>query len=136
MADHPVIRKGSKGDAVRNAQTNLQARGYYPGAIDGLFGPQMDTAVKWYQSVRGLAADGIVGPRTWARLDPPTVKSGSTGQAVTMLQQLLTDYGYLSGAIDGQFGPNTESAVKAFQTDFHLAADGIVGPRTWAALGS
>ena len=133
---HPVIRKGSKGDAVRKAQTNLKARGYYWGDVDGLFGPQTDSAVRWYQGGRGLAVDGIVGPRTWARLDPPTVRNGSTGPAVTMLQQLLGDFGYDPGPIDGAFGPDTESAVKQFQKDFVLTVDGIAGPKTWAALGS
>jgi len=135
---HPVIRKGSKGDAVRKAQTNLNARGYYWGDVDGLFGPQTDSAVRWYQGGRGLAVDGIVGPRTWARLDPPTVRNGSTGPAVTMLQQLLGDFGYDPGPIDGAFGPDTESAVKQFQADFlpPNSADGIAGPKTWAALGS
>jgi peptidoglycan hydrolase-like protein with peptidoglycan-binding domain len=83
--------------------------------------------------------DGTIGPRTWARLDPPTVRNGSRGQAVTMLQQLLTDFGYDPGGIDGEFGTDTESAVREFQTDLAhigLEVDGIVGQRTWAALGS
>jgi peptidoglycan hydrolase-like protein with peptidoglycan-binding domain len=136
MADHPVIRKGSKGDAVKLAQTNLKARWYDPGPIDGLFGPKTDKAVRYYQLDRNLVGDGVVGPRTWARLDPPTVKRGSKGQAVTLLQQLLHDYGYNPGVVDGDFGPNTENAVKAFQNDYGLTADGIAGPKTWAAIGS
>lgn len=53
-----------------------------------------------------------------------------------MLQQLLTDYGYDPGVIDGDFGPNTENAVKEFQGDYGLTVDGIVGPESWAAIGS
>lgn len=83
-----------------------------------------------------LTADGIVGAETWARLDPPTVKKGSTGAAVRLLQRLLTDYGYDPGAIDGDFGAKTQSAVKDFQTDGGGTGDGIVGPKTWAALKS
>lgn len=41
------------------------------------------------------------------------------------------DYGY---AVDGDFGPRTEEAVKAFQGDHGLAGDGIAGPQTWEAL--
>jgi peptidoglycan hydrolase-like protein with peptidoglycan-binding domain len=136
VADHPVIRKGAKGDAVKKAQTNLNARYYDPGPIDGLFGPKTDKAVRYYQLDRNLVGDGVVGSRTWARLDPPTVRKGSKGQAVTMLQQLLTDYGYDPGVIDGDFGPNTENAVKEFQGDYGLTVDGIVGPESWAAIGS
>jgi peptidoglycan hydrolase-like protein with peptidoglycan-binding domain len=132
----PVIKKGSKGDAVRKAQNALKSRFYDPGPVDGIFGPKMFKAVKWYQSDRGLTADGIVGPKTWARLNPPTVKKGSKGDAVRMLQQILTDFGYSSDAVDGDFGSKTEKAVKDFQTDFGLVVDGVVGPNTWAALGS
>ena len=135
----PVIRKGSKGDAVSRAQTNLNLRGYDVGNVDGIFGAKTDRAVRWYQGDRGLTVDGTIGPRTWARLDPPTVRNGSRGQAVTMLQQLLTDFGYDPGGIDGEFGTDTESAVREFQTDLAhigLEVDGIVGQRTWAALGS
>ena len=136
MAENPVIKKGSKGDAVKKAQNALKARFYDPGPVDGIFGPKTFKAVKWYQSDRGLTADGIVGPKTWARLDPPTVEKGSKGDAVRMLQQILTDFGYSPGAVDGDFGTKTEKAVKDFQTDFGLVVDGIVGPKSWAALGS
>lgn len=54
---------------------------------------------------------------------------GSSGPAVQQLQQAL---GGLK--IDGQFGPKTLAAVKAFQTAHGLKADGIVGPQTMAAL--
>jgi peptidoglycan hydrolase-like protein with peptidoglycan-binding domain len=133
----PVIRKGSRGDAVTRAQENLNLRGFDSGRVDGIFGAKTEKAVRLYQSFRGLAVDGIVGPRTWARLDPPTVRNGSRGPAVTLLQQLLIDNGFDPGDIDGDFGPNTESAVREFQTVFGLEeVDGIVGQKTWAALGS
>jgi hypothetical protein len=53
---------------------------------------------------------------------------------VTYLQQLLGQAGYDPGAIDGDFGNGTLRAVQAFQGDNGLAADGVVGPATWAAL--
>lgn len=132
----PTIKRGSKGESVKKAQNALKARWYDPGPIDGLFGAKTESAVKWYQSDHGLTADGIVGPRTWAGLDPPTVKKGSKGDVVKMLQRLLKSYGYDPGAVDGEFGDNTDSAVRQFQTDFGLPSDGIVGPKTWAMLGS
>lgn len=61
----------------------------------------------------------------------PLLKKGSTGQAVRELQVALNALGYNTGAVDGQFGPQTESAVKSFQQDRGLTADGIVGPITW-----
>lgn len=61
----------------------------------------------------------------------PLLKKGSTGEAVKQLQQALKDLGYDVGAVDGQFGAKTEHAVKAFQHDRGIAADGIVGEITW-----
>lgn len=66
----------------------------------------------------------------------PTIRRGSKGEHVQYAQRLLIDLGYdLSrfGA-DGAFGAETEAAVKAFQRDHKLTVDGIVGPKTWAAL--
>jgi peptidoglycan hydrolase-like protein with peptidoglycan-binding domain len=65
---------------------------------------------------------------------PPTVKSGSKGEAVKGLQNALNTRSSSVITVDGVFGPATESAVKAFQSDAGLAEDGIVGPDTWGAL--
>jgi peptidoglycan hydrolase-like protein with peptidoglycan-binding domain len=136
MADHPTIQMGSTGAAVKLAQKNLTLRFYDPGPTDGIFGAKTRSATKWYQSDHGLTADGIIGPKTWKGLDPATVKSGSKGETVKMLQKLLKDWGYNPGPVDGIFGPKTLKAVKQFQTDLGLDVDGIVGPKTWAMLGS
>jgi putative chitinase len=61
--------------------------------------------------------------------------AGSSGADVTALQQALQAAGFSPGAIDGQFGPGTQAAVIAFQDNHGLAADGVVGPVTAAALG-
>ena len=61
----------------------------------------------------------------------PVLKRGSSGEAVRQLQQALKDLGYDPGAIDGQFGPDTEAVVKAFQGHSEIAVDGIVGEITW-----
>jgi peptidoglycan hydrolase-like protein with peptidoglycan-binding domain len=64
----------------------------------------------------------------------PVLKKGSTGQAVRDFQQGLKDLGYDPGAVDGKFGAKTEAAVKAFQGDRGITADGVVGPITWLNL--
>ena len=66
----------------------------------------------------------------------PIIKLGSTGSDVKKAQQLLIAKGYSCGAAgaDGDFGAGTYNAVKKFQTDNGLEADGIVGANTWAAL--
>jgi len=68
-------------------------------------------------------------------LNRPTVRRGDSGPVVEHLQQTLKKLGYDPGPIDGIFGYLTERAVKNFQAAQGLRIDGIVGPKTWAALG-
>ncbi len=63
-----------------------------------------------------------------------TLKKGSKGDDVICLQHLLNVEGYKL-TIDGDFGQKTENAVKMLQKAHGLVADGIVGAKTWAALG-
>ena len=56
------------------------------------------------------------------------------GDDVRAVQQALEDKGYDTGGADGCYGPKTEKAVRAYQKAQGLATDGIVGPKTWAAL--
>ncbi|MFF5705680.1 peptidoglycan-binding protein [Streptomyces sp. NPDC012794] len=64
------------------------------------------------------------------------ISRGDRGTKVKEAQCHLHAWRYLpeSTDVDGEFGPKTERAVKAFQRDRRLGVDGIVGPRTWAAL--
>ncbi len=63
-----------------------------------------------------------------------TLRRGDRGSEVRELQQMLTDLGYDTNGIDGDFGNGTVNAVKRFQRDQGLRADGIVGSATWDAL--
>lgn len=60
----------------------------------------------------------------------PLVRRGDTAFPVRSLQELLRARGH-SIAVDGNFGPRTEAAVKTLQQNQGLAVDGIVGPNTW-----
>lgn len=66
----------------------------------------------------------------------PTIRKGDSGNAVKILQAFLVAYEYNIGkyGIDGDFGFDTESAVKRFQKRSGIAVDGIVGKDTWAEL--
>jgi putative chitinase len=66
----------------------------------------------------------------------PTLQRGSSGPDVQALQQRLSDLGFDPNGIDGNFGPGTEKAVRAFQQAKGLGVDGRVGPNTLAALNS
>lgn len=65
----------------------------------------------------------------------PLLKKGSRGQQVKAWQYYLFIHGYNPGMVDGIFGQLTEDAVKAYQSDHNLVADGIIGPKTWASTG-
>ena len=66
----------------------------------------------------------------------PTIRKGDKGSYVQLAQTLLMQKGYDLGkwGADGSFGQATEAAVKAFQGDYGLQPDGVVGPKTWEAL--
>jgi len=59
-----VLRKGSNGQDVKNVQQKLHDLGYYWGAIDGIYGSQTETSVRYFQKAYGLTVDGVVGPQT------------------------------------------------------------------------
>lgn len=65
----------------------------------------------------------------------PTLRLGSKGPDVVYLQLRLIALKYNPGAADGDFGKNTQEAVKKFQKDHKLTPDGVVGPLTWAQIG-
>jgi hypothetical protein len=64
------------------------------------------------------------------------LKPGDTGAAVVQLQKALTAAGYSPGKADGDYGDATTNAVKSFQADHGLTADGIAGSKTLAALSN
>ena len=94
------------------------------------------TAGKWtyYGELKAVAYDGSVPQDT----SPPTIRKGDKGTEVRNLQKKLLELGYKlpKYGADGDFGSETEAAVKAFQKDWGLTQDGIVGPETQKLLES
>lgn len=64
-----LLNKGDRGDDVSEAQSVLEDEGYYDYAVDGIYGPITDSAVRSFQRDQGLVVDGIIGPNTRAALD-------------------------------------------------------------------
>lgn len=136
MNSGPTLSLGSTGADVQRLQRLLVMIKLldYTG-IDGTFGAQSDSGVKSFQQGNGLVVDGVVGPLTWQALpadpDTPQLSNGATGSEVSALQQALATAGLNPGPIDGQFGPKTETAVRAYQTQRGVTVDGVVGDETW-----
>ena len=138
LNNYLTVRIGSKGNFVKILQYLLN----YYGAnllVDGEFGGGTQRAVIEFQKKNNLSADGIVGRNTWNKLlnfnpSSEVLRRGSESSAVMFLQRLLLSYLYPITSLDGDFGPETERAVRAFQGENGLTIDGIVGRNTWRAL--
>jgi len=135
----PLVKRGDNIFPVRSLQDLLRARNHTV-AVDGIFGPLTEAAVKAFQQSNGLGADGIVGPLTWPKL-VVQVQNGSTGDAVRGVQEVIKFHDQSGGEgppvqVDGIFGPRTEAWVRGFQTAVGTPSDGIVGPITWRAMVS
>ena len=88
-AEAAVYRQGSTGDAVRTIQTKLSNWGYFSGAIDGIYGPKTEEAVKYFQRKNGLTADGVVGPATLRALGMSTTGGESSASSQSNSVDLL-----------------------------------------------
>ena len=78
----PLIKRGSRGNYVCIAQDDLNTLGYRTGGLDGVFGEQTYSAVRRYQSSRGLSVDGIIGCNTWRSLQENVVGTGPTNTTI------------------------------------------------------
>ena len=79
----------------------------------------------------GTAPAPVLIPTTDAQ-NRPTLRRGARGDLVKQIQSKV---GVPAGSVDGVFGSGTEAAVRRFQQSHGIVADGIVGPKTWAAFG-
>jgi peptidoglycan/xylan/chitin deacetylase (PgdA/CDA1 family) len=128
-----VLEVGSAGGDVRTAKYLLRARGY--GVLtDPTYRAATASVVRRFQADRGMTVTGHVGAPTWRALFL-TLRSGSSGNAVSGLQYQLWRDGFL-GPISGRYDATTVAAVRKAQSAFGLDVDGIAGPATWSALVS
>ncbi|MEZ5706600.1 MAG: peptidoglycan-binding protein [Burkholderiaceae bacterium] len=135
-----LLRRDEVGLGVLGLQTALKNQGFdLP--TDGRFGIEVEQALRDFQARNGLQVDGIAGPETFAALGYATgsdmadglIRQPDQGVGVLGTQLALRQLGHELAA-DSRFGPETERAVREFQQANGLAVDGIVGPKTSAAL--
>ncbi|MGM0877004.1 MAG: peptidoglycan-binding domain-containing protein [Bacillota bacterium] len=140
--------EGDSGAFVRDIQQELIKAGYRLSryGADGEFGEETENAVMKFQRDHNLSVDGLVGPVTLNKLQEvnhqrvsesdfplPTgvFQRGDQGNGVKQIQRALKQINFNPGSIDGIYGPNTEDAVRRFQSLYKaLADDGIYGPNT------
>lgn len=155
-----ALSYGDSGYGVKQVQYALQNYGYFGAKATGYYGKITKHAVKAFQRDYGLYPDGVVGSATASALgigyhgSKPSythashqgcghcgggsssyMSRGDSGYDVKQLQHRLTNMGYFNANATGYYGKLTAHAVKNFQEDCGLSADGIAGPATLAALG-
>ena len=141
-----TLELGSTGEQVRKLQRRLKDLGYYNGSVDGSFGEGTEAAVMAFQLQNRLTVDGKAGPATQRVLygtggNTPvkysSLREGDSSDAVRNLQYTLYELGYYDGSIDGDYGPTTADAVRAFQIQNNLKpVDGVAGSATLSKLYS
>ena len=78
-----LSKYGSRGSEVTQIQTKLKRWGYYTGSIDGIYGSQTQSAVRYFQSKNGLTVDGIAGAKTLAAMGITSSSNNSSSGATT-----------------------------------------------------
>ena len=132
------------GPEVEDVQRRLADLGLpCPGDL-GVFDEPTRQAVRAFQQRRGLPADGVVGPDTWASLVGASYRLGDRilylrrpmlhGDDVRDLQRRISRLGFDAGYDDGLYGQQTVAAVRDFQLNAGLTVDGMAGPTTVHAL--
>src|SRR3954471_4503793 len=147
------LAPGARGPAVADVQAALRSLELLPAGPDGpddavetaVYDEPTELAVRHFQQVRGLSVDGRVGEETYRALSEARWSLGdrllrydperpTRGDDVTNLQDRLHELGYDAGPVDGVFGSETESGLRALQRDYGLTSDGTCGPATLRAL--
>jgi len=127
---------------VAALQVGLRANGLYPGAIDGMAGPQTKAGVLRLQRKHRIRPTGRVGAptrRALGVLGRPLLGqrqlwTGLIGWDVSVLEFRLIRFGLAPSAVDGRFDAATAAALGRFQRTRGLTPDGIAGARTFRAL--
>jgi Putative peptidoglycan binding domain len=124
--------------AIKRVQSDLQKLGFYNGPIDGRNSERTKSAVKQFQQKVGITVDGKCGAQCVKAIKtmlemydpkvPPAAPPGSR-QAVSELQENLKKLGFYRGPVDGRYDGEVVEAVKLFQRDAGIPADGKCGRR-------
>lgn len=142
-SSNALSKYGSRGDEVIQIQTKLKRWGYYSGSVDGIYGSQTLSAVKWFQSKNGLTVDGIAGPKTLAAMGINSTQNSNGGFASNSDLNLLAHLVYAEARGESYTGqvavasvvlnrvknssfPNTVAGVIYERGAFSVVTDGQI----------
>ncbi|HBR14127.1 MAG TPA: hypothetical protein DD723_01100 [Candidatus Omnitrophica bacterium] len=125
-----------KNPTVEEIQTLLKLYGYNPGKIDGVLGLRTRNAIAQFQKDNNLKQTRFADQETWGKLkvfkDSGLIVENQVN--VQLVQKILKNAGFNPGTVDGNLGPQTLAAIKAFQKAHALEADGKIGFKTLTKL--
>jgi peptidoglycan hydrolase-like protein with peptidoglycan-binding domain len=130
----------SNREALRQAQRQLKALGFDPGATDGTFGPQTEAALRAYQHAYRLPETGTLDDVTLRSLLPERAQTSpaplglSNREVLRQAQRQLKALGFNPGSVDGDFGPQTAAALRAYQQAYRLPETGRLDEVTLRSL--
>ncbi|GAB1541882.1 hypothetical protein NUACC21_45550 [Scytonema sp. NUACC21] len=119
------LRLGSSGEAVRVLQEQLIKAGYLQGEPNGYFGPYTADAVKKFQADNYLAASGVAGPTTRAKLHSIVSPTSSSDFNVLEIQRRLQERGFYKGDLNGVMGDDTKQAIKQAQQFYGISLSDV-----------
>jgi peptidoglycan hydrolase-like protein with peptidoglycan-binding domain len=143
----------SPGEIINDIQRELARRGYYDGAIDGLYGPKTDAAIRDFEQAAGLKpstepneallqamvrspaklAKGTTGATVAARPTPVrsdnVIERTAASKRVIALQRALAEYGYGQIKPSGVVDPDTQAAIEKFERERKLPITGQASDR-------
>ncbi len=141
--------------AIRDVQQRLRQAGVYRGNVDGIWGADSRASLRRFQETHSLQVTGELNQATAATLGlqwsdllsvastspaaapvpAPTTESTLRPEVIRIIQGRLGQLGFYSGAVDGIWGPNMQTAIERFQQGRALQATGQLNPATITAMG-
>jgi peptidoglycan hydrolase-like protein with peptidoglycan-binding domain len=131
---------GQEHEITLQAQRQLKALGFNPGTVDGHFGPQTRTALREYQRAYRLPPTGRLDEVTLRSLLPDRFQTStsptslSNRETMIQAQRQLKALGFDPGTTDGDFGPQTEAALREYQRAYRLPPTGKLDEATLRSL--
>lgn len=139
MNNYKTLKLNDTGDDVKLLQQLLKILGLYPASITGSFDTTTENAVKDFQRENNLRVTGVVSGETWDLLLKKTNNEETTDEGIMPLevgvsiedvQKMLEGTLYYDGDITGVEDEETVNAIKMFQLNNDILADGNINERT------